>query len=189
TPAQSAPLQRAWAAGQIWPSGQGPGLTSADLNNIKLADPYWACTPTPAQCPSTVDPVRFTLTSNQDFIYLQPPPGGQPNTQTYTETNTFTTTQGQSANYSYSQTFGVEQTFSALNDKLSALLSSSSTMTTKHDWESQLNQTNSSTSLLSITGPPCTVVAGVCNPVYAHSTQFDLYQDNLYGTFLLNPVN
>ena len=191
TPAQAAPLNRTWAAGEVWPAGQGPGLTAADLQNIVKADPYWQCTKTPSACPTAVDPTRFTLTFNQDFVYQQAAPGGQPGTQTYSDTYTNTTTQNQGATYTTSQTFGIERSFTgtAWLANVTFDLSQSSTLTWKHQWNSQISSTNSSSASLSITGPPCVVSAGHCNPVYSKSTQFDLYQDVLFGTFYLNPVN
>jgi hypothetical protein len=36
---------RNWAAVETWPSGQGPGLTSTDLQSILGADPYGRCSP------------------------------------------------------------------------------------------------------------------------------------------------
>jgi hypothetical protein len=191
TPSQAAPLNRAWAASEIWPAGEGPGLTAADLQNIVQADPYWQCTKTPSACPRSVDPTRFTLTSNQDFIYQQTAPGGQPGTQTYTDTYTNTTTLNQGAKYTSSQTFAVERVFngSAFLANVQFDLVKSSTLMWTHEWNSQITSTSTSSAELSITGPPCVVSAGVCNPVYKGSTQFDLYQDVLYGTFLLNPVN
>jgi len=187
TPAQAAPLNRTWAAGEVWPAGQGPGLTAADLLNIVKADPYWQCSKTPSACPTTVDPVRFTLTFNQDFVYQQAAPGGQPGTQTYSDTYTNTTTQNQGAAYTTSQTFAYERSFmgSAWLANVTFDLSQASTLTWMHQWNNQISSTNSSSASLSITGPPCVVSAGHCNPVYNKSTQFDLYQDVLFGTFYL----
>ena len=191
TSAQAGPLNRTWAAVEIWPSGQGPGLTAADRQNIAKADPYWQCTKTPSACPTAVDPTRYTLTFNQDFVYLQAAPGGQPGTQTYSATYTDTTTQNHGAKYTTAQTFGYERAFSG-GPFLASFqfdLMVQATLMWTHGWNSQISSTNTSSALLSITGPPCVVSAGHCNPVYSKSTQFDLYQDVLYGTFLLNPVN
>ena len=191
TPAQSGPLNRTWAAGQVWPAGQGPGLTATDFQTIVKADPYWQCSKTPSACPSMVDPVRFTLTFNQDFVYQQAAPGGQPGTQTYSSSYTNTTTQNQGAKFTTSQTFGYERTFSGSGflANLSFDLVSSSTLTWIHEWRRELTSSSTSLATISVTGPPCVVSAGHCNPVYTKSTQFDLYQDVLYGTFYLNPVN
>ncbi len=196
TPAQAAPLKRAWAIGQVWPSGQGPGLTGpgpgTDFENIAKIDPYWECTPRPANCPTSVDPVRYTLTTNIDFIYLQAPVGGQPINQTYTENYVVSNTVSQGASYTASQTYATETTFGFSSDfwlSFSSTLKTANTYTHTNTWDKSLNTTNSSSALLSITGPPCVVSGNACNPVYTKSTQFDLYEDSLFGTFYLNPVN
>jgi hypothetical protein len=192
TPSQAAPLARTWAATEVWPTGQGPGITSADFKLIEQSDPYWQCTPTPSACPTTIDPVRYTLTTaNQDFFYQQAPAGGQPQPQTYSDVYTNTTTQNQSAQHEFSQMFGMEEVFnvSAFFAQLKVDLSQSTTLTWTHKWEKQMTTTNTSSASLSITGPPCVIPGNPCHPNYTKSTQFDLYQDVLYGTFLLNPVN
>jgi len=44
--------------------------------------------------------------------------------------------------------------------------------------------------MLSITGPPCAGVNFPCNPTYnGIPSEFDVYQDNIYGTFMFNGVN
>jgi len=188
-------LSRAWAAGEVWPSGQVPGLTTTDYQTIEGANPYSLCTPQPTSCPTTVDGTRFTgPVAGENFIYQQAAVGGQPGTQTYTDTYMNTTTQGQGAKYTYSQTFGTEKTFSTgdgawFGANLSVTLSQSSTLTWATQWNSKITNTSSSTSELSITGAPCVVSGSVCNPVYTGPTEFDVYEDNLYGTFLFFPIN
>ncbi len=70
-PPCAAPLQqfqRTWAVNQNWPSGQGPGLTQADLNNILAADPWVSARPTiqwvPAPAPTTRLQVSFSQISD-----------------------------------------------------------------------------------------------------------------------------
>ena len=48
---------------------------------------------------------------------------------------------------------------------------------------------NGSSAFFTSPGSPCNVVGNTCSLVYNKSTQFDLYEDNLFGTFFLNPVN
>jgi|SRR5450631_2389019 hypothetical protein len=185
-------LNRTWAASQIWPSGQGPGLTSADFQVIEAADPYWQCTPKPTSCPATVDGTRFTgPITGKNFVYQQAPVGGNPTTQTYADTYTNATTQGQGAMYTFAQTFGMEETFggTVFNVGLTTTLKQSSTLTWISQWNNKITNTNTSTAGLSITGPPCVVLGTVCNPVYSGSTEYDVYEDNLYGTFLFYPTN
>jgi hypothetical protein len=191
TSSQSQPLQRAWAAPEAWPAGQGPALTSADFQAIGQADPYWQCTPNPSACPTTVDGTRYTVTLNQDLIYLQAPVGGQPITQNYADSYTQSSTQGHGATYDYSQTFAIETSF---NNSLFILsfgktVSQSSKVEWTESWDQSLTSSNTQTAAASITGPPCVVSGSTCNPVYNKSTQFSLYEDNLYGTFMLFPRN
>jgi hypothetical protein len=196
TPSQAAPLQRAWAAGETWPAGKGPAITGpgagTDFASIEKVDPYWSCTHTPNTCPTTVDPTRYTLTpNNPDFLYLQAPVGGTPITQTYTDTYTTISTQAEGGSYETMVGFAVEKTFggSIFLADFKTTLKVSDTVSEKHTWDHKLSTTNSSTAGLSITGPPCVVSGNTCNPVYNKSTQFDLYEDSLFATFYLNPVN
>lgn len=185
-------LARSWAAGEVWPSGQGPGLTSTDYQTIEASDPYWDCTPKPSACPTTVSGTRFTgPLSGGDFVYQQAAVGGNPITQTYSEEYQNTTTQGQGATYTFQQIFAIEETFKGgwLIGELQASLKEQSTLTWMTQWNNKITDANSSTAMLSITGPPCVVSGDACNPVYTGPTEFDVYQDNLYGTFLFFPLN
>jgi hypothetical protein len=200
------PFARSWAASpaQDWPSGQGPGLTSTDLQNILAADPYGQCTgPSPvgaSACPSP-DSTRFTLTFNQNIDYQQPPPGGQPFTTTFTESYTTASSSETSYTHTHSQTFGREEVFSTQGTKaifgIGFDLSISITRTIQHTHKaSTLFQTsNTSTATASITGPPCNVVNNACGPVYppnpldyGSAITFNVYQDNVFGGFLLIPA-
>jgi hypothetical protein len=191
TQSQLAPLQRAWAAGEIWPSGQGPALTSADYQAIGQADPYWQCTPKPSACPTTVDGTHYTQTLNQDLVYLQAPVGGQPITENYTDSYTKISTQGQGGSFTYSETFAWESTlgYSKFGLDIGSTLSGSTSLDWVDEWDRSLTSTNTQTATVSITGPPCVVSGATCNPVYTKSTEFDLYEDNLYGTFMFFPLN
>jgi hypothetical protein len=191
---------RTWAAGEVWPSGQGPGLTSTDLQNILATDPYGSCNSTSpigsSACPSP-DPTRFTLTLNQDMQYQQPPPGGEPFTISYTESYTNTSTQAQGATYKFEQMFGVETTYSSkvFGVGFQLTLSESQTFTWMNSWNNQMTSSTTSTAQASITGPPCNVLNNNCSPIYPPASPtygqaigFDLYQDSLFGTFLLVPT-
>src|SRR5256885_16189156 len=74
------PFARNWASVEDWPSGEGPGLTSSDLQNILAADLYGQCrggsAVGPCVCPSPDSP-RISLTQNQDMQYQQPHPAGK----------------------------------------------------------------------------------------------------------------
>jgi hypothetical protein len=120
---------------------------------------------------------------------LQAPLGGQPLTQTYSETYTNTTANNQGYKYTYSQTFGTEAALGVkFLPQFTLTLSHSNTFTSSYQYNKQIVTGTTSNATLSVTGPPCVVSGSTCNPVYTGSTQFDLYQDVLYGTFLLNAV-
>jgi uncharacterized protein (TIGR03437 family) len=214
-PQYQASLSRAWAAGQVWPAGQGPALTSADLAQIASADPFSSSTYGPEYIgnvppsPETPDH-RFTLSScngNTGFSYNQAAPSS-PGAEIYTCTLTYTNTsiQAQEITTSYSQTYSLDTSFSEGGSfsyfglTFKAMLTDDSKDSTTLTWttvyDQSITNTATSTSALSVQGPPCgnTVAGqGPCVPVYDSSgnqpTQFDVYQDNMYGTFMFAPVN
>jgi len=179
---------RTWAPNNA--DGSGPGLTSTDFQNIMLADPYWQCgMASHPLCPTTVDATRFTQTlNNQPVLYQQAPPGGNPGTQTYVQQYTTTSTQGQGAQFTFAQTFAVEEQFTSswIIAAFKYDLKQSNTLTWSHGYNHTITNTSSQTDTLSVTGAPCVVSGGTCNPAYTGPTQFDVYQDNLFGTFLLS---
>jgi hypothetical protein len=188
---------RAWAAGEIWPTGQGPALTSTDLKNILGADPYGQCgsaSPIGASaCPSP-DPTRYTLSLNQDIQYQQPPPGGQPFTIQDTESYSNTSSQGTGAMYTTTQVFAYEKSFSLFKGAFDLSLATEQTLTWENEVNTQVSSTTTSSAEASITGPTCNVVGSLCSPAYPPSSPlygqaigFTVYQDNLFGTFLLVP--
>lgn len=214
-----AAFQRTWAtnAGQSFPSGQGPGLTATDLQNILATDPYGGCKYNSAigasVCPSP-DPTRFTQTTTNfgnQLNYQQPAPGANPFTKSYTAQYSNTSTQGQGASYTGSQTFGWESTFGAslFGFGFKQTLTTSQTLKWTNQWNNQFTSTTTSTSAVNVTGPACTVIGGICDPTYPPTNAFDpvacsalsspqaygqadlfnIYQDNLFGSFLLVPVS
>jgi hypothetical protein len=189
-------LARTWAGGYTWGTGQGPALTGpgpgTDFATIVQADPFWQCDQSPANCPTAPDPTRFTLSDNQNIVYEQAAVGGQPVTQTYQLQYQNTSTQGQGTTSTFSQGFAFEQQFtgSAFILKLTADLKESNTLTWTNTANTTITNTTTSTALASVTGPTCTVPAGsnVCSPAYTGPAEFDVYQDNQYGTFMFFPV-
>jgi hypothetical protein len=193
------PLERTWAAanGQDWPAGTSPSIIdSTDYAAIAGADPfsnpdYTVSVPnTPPGNQTSIDG-RFTLTGNQVVDYVQPGPGGQPYTQALTESTTTTQTQGQGAKYSITEATSVENMFkgSFLFDSWSEDVSSTTTLTFTSQWSSTNSTSNQVSATGSVTGPPCVVDNGACNPVYTGPTEFEVFQDNLYNTFMFYPVN
>src|SRR5581483_5871018 len=183
--------------------GSGPGLTPSlatsvppynfcqhpgkDLYYICLADPY--SNPSyklafPSGSTTTTDG-RFTAcngtgcTTTIDY---------EPNLNTnYSQGYSTTTTTGQMDKYTYKQSFSLESKFSATEGSgktFSATFTQNLGTTNTYTWTDQFNQTTnnskSQTASFAIVGP----AEGYVGP-----TQFVVYQDNLYGTFMFSPGN
>lgn len=174
---------RAWAAGEVWPSGQGPGLTAQDEQNIVQMDPYWACTyqspwtnSETSPCAKPPDPTRFTESAgNQSFPYSQPVPGDSPSSQTYMFSYTNTDSQGTTVTTTNSQTFGMETKYSGsiFGVGFSETLSNSSTIKHSYETSSQFTSSNTTTAMATIWQPPCNVAGASCSPVYPPSNAYN----------------
>jgi hypothetical protein len=156
-------LSRAWA-------GSGQGLTTADLNTILARDPF-------ANGATTIDSTRFDLTG-QNFNYIPPPAGGQPNKTTFLLNYTNTTSQGQMASDSYSVGTTTDVSVSFLGF-LTSEMKNSNTLTWTSSFTLQTTQASGQTATLVLTGPP----AGYNGP-----TNLLVYKDNIYGTFMFNLI-
>ena len=154
-------------------------------------------------------PSRFTQPTSQSFPYQQPGPGGQPIPSGYhwSYTNTFTT--GTDIAIENDQTIGYEYSFglTVFGIGFKDTINQSSTMKYIYETSSQFTSSSTSTADATLAGPDCTVVNGACNPVYPPSNAFNpvpctalslptafgqgdnlyIYQDNLFGTFLMEP--
>ena len=200
-----ASLNRTWAANQKWASGQVPALTSADLAHIAAADPFSVSTYGTTYLgyslpsPETADH-RFTLStcsSESPIYYLQAGPSTTAGIDTCTLNYTSTSTQAQDITNTYTQTFSTDTSLSVtFYGALAYDLKQTQTLTFTTEAQSSLTNTTNSTAALSVQGPPCNnVVAekGPCVPVYDSTgnqpTQFEVYQDNMYGTFMFAPVH
>lgn len=124
-------------------------------------------------------------------------------------TYTTTASQGTDVTESVSETVGIEETFdeSLFGFGYKASLSESFTTEFTYEASTLFTETNTSSAMASVTGPTCTVVGGACDPQYPPPNAYDpitckpvsaatafrqgdsifLYQDNLFGTFLLDP--
>jgi hypothetical protein len=192
-------IARTWAGGENWPSGQGPGLTAADLTNILSADPWGNCTPTSpigsSACPTYSTPgfallsPNFYLSEQENIPYQQ---GGLQTT--YTVNSTQSSMQGQESTSTYSQTYGYESSFkgSGFFTGIGASFGSSQTITTSNEVNNQATQSGTFIGTAYITGPACTGYP--CNPsyppgsqYYGQATQFDIFTDQFYGTFAFVP--
>lgn len=178
------PLARAWASGQDWPEGEGPALTAEDLAKIAGADPF----SDPAyhfDVPVgqlTSSDKRFTATTNQNASFVPPPPGGQPYTQSYSVNYTLTQTEGKTAKYTYTQAYSTEDEFTlqpfGIGFKLK--LKDERTLTWVNQWSTTRTNVSGQTAAFSITGP-------TFDDYYIGPTQFLVFQDNIYGTFMFFP--
>lgn len=174
---------RAWAASEVWPSGQGPGLTAQDEQNILQLDPYWDCTyESPwtdgetSPCAKPPDPTRFTESAGDlSFSYTQAEVGASPSDQGYTFSYTNTDTQGTDVTKTTSQTFSIEQVYSGslFGLGLSMTLGHSSTITHTYETSSQFTSSNTSTAAATIWQVPCNVVGDACSPVYPPSNAYN----------------
>jgi hypothetical protein len=199
-------INRAWASKQVFPPGQGPALTQADFAQIASADPFSVSTygvneiGSNPPSPSTPDQ-RFAVTTcnnGNSFSYLQADPSTTATIFTCGLTYTNLSTQEQAISTSYSQTFSVDNSFSGSGffSSFSAELKTSNTLTWTTDAQSSITASTTSTGNLSVQGPPCNNVmpgVGPCVPVYDANgnqpTQFVVYQDNMFGTFMFAPVH
>lgn len=200
-------FNRAWSASQTYATGHGPALDAHDLSVIAAADPFSASTygetyigyvpPTPATADN-----RYTISlcsQSQSFGYTQAPPSTTANVYTCSVTYTNMSQQAKSITNSYQLGYSVSVDLSAnfLSFFSSELkYSSSQILTWENQASTQLTNSSTSTATLSVQGPPCNNVnpgVGPCVPVYDASgtepTQFEVYQDNLYGTFMFAPVH
>ena len=195
-------FQRTWAAGESWPAGQGPGLTQADLNNILAADPWGQCTPNSpigaSACPTfSVDlsgrfvllPPRFNISDLENVPYRE----GAPQTVWSVSTSS-SSTQSQESQTSFSQTFGVESSFTGTDflKGFGADVSTSQTLTWKYEVNNSTTVSNTAAGTATITGPAC--VGDPCSPpyppapaLYGTGTEIDIFVDQFFGTFAFVP--
>jgi hypothetical protein len=168
----AARLARSWDT-----SGLG-GLTATDYAAILATDPFASSSYDPYDDTSG----RFQALSGTTVPYVPAAAGAQPVTVTGTFATQTTTTTGQTAQTSYS--VGVTLLFSSSIDFIADLgqkLSVADTLTTTDSWSSTNNSTVGNTAEYSITGPAST--AGYTGPV-----SFQVFRDNVYGSFMFYPV-
>ncbi len=213
-PSVDAVLARSWASGSnyVWPSGQGPGLTPSDISQILASDPFAGCTYDNSMLdwtncpyatnnfgshpPSTTPDGRFTLVTvpnNPNPVpYEQAGPGnGAGITTTYSVNQMNTQSVAQGTSTAFTQEFSMEEVFSAapFGIGIKTTLNQSDTLSWTSSWLNTLTTTTTLQQALSLTGPSCPADPGPCNPLYAGPGQFDVYQDNQYGTFMFYPTN
>jgi hypothetical protein len=158
-------FQRTWDT--TYRFGDTSAITPADYPNILAADPF-------ANGGMTLDPDRFDPVANGGTFLFSP--GG---TQTYTSTYATTTGSGTKSSTSYSVGSGVEYKFGVLGAKLTAAFSNSITWTNVANQNT--SQTAGQTASFSIAGPSP-------SDNYTGPGTFNVYKDNVYGTFLFVPA-
>jgi len=177
-------LARNWASTQTWPAGQGPGLNAADFATILAADPFSnsAYTVTVPAGSHTSSDGRFTLTANSNVVYQPAAVGGQPISQSYSEAYSTTDAQGQGSKSTTQVGFSLEESFKAgfFAAHISADLKQSYTLTVTDQWSETRTNTQGQSATLSITGP-------AASDQYTGPTEFAVFQDNIYGTFMFYP--
>jgi len=167
-------LLRAWAPKNT--DGTSPAITNQDLLNIAAADPFSNpnYTVTIGSDGKTTTDSRFTQTSDPPMFYVA---GGN---YLYNWVYTTTDTEGQGGKNTYVQSFALEVKNSASwIAHMSFDWKESTTFTWVDQWNSLMTQMMSQANTVSITGPTGT---------YTGPDEFNVFQDNVYGTFMVNAV-
>jgi hypothetical protein len=168
------------ALARNWDTSGTGALTPADYSVILTRDPMLNS----SFNPNTDTSHRFDLEGGTVFNYEPPPAGGQPITETYSLAYQTTTTQGQGASDTYSVGLSIDAKFNAsiAIAKASLDVKVSNTSTWVNKWSTLNTGTVGQTASLSITGPATT-------DNYTGPTRFQVFKDNVYGTFLFYPAN
>jgi len=200
-PAQITNLtNRAWAAGQTYAAGQSAALNSGDFAVIASVDPFnnsnygynyiGSAPPTP----STADG-RFTLSacnSGNSVSFTQAAPLQSPSVVSCTLSYSNTSASSQSVKVANSVTYSIDIALStSFLAKWQSSFGYSYTLATSTEVVNSVSSTTSSSSVAYIEGLACGASSstGPCVPAYTGPTQFNIYQDNMYGTFMFAPVH
>ena len=99
-------------------------------------------------------------------------------------------TVGKNASSSHMAAYGVQQELSGSTflGSITVDVKQTQSFTSTHTWESALTTTDTLTKALSVTGPGCPQTGPPYVPTYTGPGTFTVYQDNLYGTFMVLPV-
>ena len=198
-PGDASALSRSWVTTQTFAPGQTAAITATDLPNICGADPF--CTNPnylstigllSGVIPPTTTDQRFTEAAGatQDFPYSQAGLGStKGETQIYNQQYSTTTTKSQGGSYMYSQGVGMEEKFggSFFGIGVQYDMKQTLTFTWNDTWQNTVTNTSTQTDIATITGPPCPSPTAPCVPAYSEPSEFTVYQDNLYGTFMFWP--
>jgi len=181
--------QRTWALNNV--DGSGPALTGdgaacvpnsgSDICNILAADPFsnpsYTITFTPPSL--TTNDVRFTAChDNPNCVATIPCVPGT--FAKYSQGYSSTITLSETSKYTYSQTYAVEVQFKGTQflDGFGASLKDSNTVTSSHSFNHTTNGSQGQTAEFTIQP----------SSSYPGQQGFDIYQDNIFGTFIFWPI-
>lgn len=152
------------------------GLTDSDFTSILGHDPYSNSSP-------PVDTTRYQGPVNGGTIPYQGPgcPTCSPSTWYWTTSYQVTNSQGQGAKTSYSESYSTDYKYSIGAGWFSADLKNSDQLTWTNSWSSTETNKTSENATVSITGP-------AYGSGYTGPTALNMYQDNIYGTYMFYPV-
>ena len=153
-----------------WDTSGVGGLTLADYAQIAAADPFYV---NPLYDPNSDPNQRFTSTGN--IVLFEPaPPGDGPKNWNGGWNFVAAAQDGESATNSYSEGFSIDVGIKFI---LSADLKYSNTATWTNKWSATQTTTVGQSAQYNIYGP-------VATDNYTGPTSFEVWQDNVYGTFM-----
>jgi uncharacterized protein YjdB len=132
---------------------------------------------------------RFTKTGNSPFFYQPGTATAGAGTNSYTWQLATTQSQGQTLKNTYQAGWSTEESFSgSFLANFSLDFKQSGTFQWSDGWNSTESQGVTNQNQISITGPSyCPPGSTTCTP-YTGPEEFDIYEDNIYGTFMINPI-
>jgi hypothetical protein len=190
-------LNRSWAP--TLTNGNAPALTDADLQAIAAFDPFSIpsyaptfvtdpdgsvcstdgrfCQPTASSTAASQDP-----SINEDFPYVTGITRTVALSSVTTNTGNTSATNSSTSGYSTDDTLSISAGNAAIfQEKLSLELKQSNTLTWTNKHTTQESNSNGTSGTLNIVGPS--------DSTYVGPTEFTVYVDNVYGTFMFWPVN
>jgi hypothetical protein len=191
-------LTRTWE--NTMQGGAGPGLTTADFADIAKSDPFSSTTYAPTFNTTTHCSTdgRFCASplsdGKSDISYQQPNPGGLPASTAWAQA--FQIIASQNAGYMDSHSVGYSLDVKLTNGFLidwqdsSVDLKNTDTLTWTNSYSATSTNTTNQTAMFTIVGPACVVPTGgsTCSPVYTGVTEFELFEDTVYRTFMFFPA-
>jgi hypothetical protein len=204
------PLERGWATNsqqpgcddpQVFPSGDGPALTSTDYAAILDQDPVFnqsyqlnlsGITSGDGRYTSTAGLIENNvLTTATDFPFPQEGGGASPYKADFSATYTNSTAIGKTTSTTNTQGYGIVSSLSGsiFGTSFQSSLSNSTKLTFTYSTQNVFTTTTSRYAQIHIQGPPCNWTGSACSPVYDGPAEFDVYQDNIFGSFMFWPVS